>query len=120
MNGSAVKARNRELRRVMGPEAIGVVNSHAESITSLLQVITQLTQKYDAALTRLERADTESERRHNEATQVIQELFIRRQVRERTFWGRLRWLVLGVKDPRTRYAVGWPAHTATTTQEKVR
>ncbi len=74
MNGSAVKVQRRELRRAFGPEAVASLGEGSAKIQHIDEGLAQLAQALE-----LQR----------------QAILALTEIRNRSFLGRLRWLVTG-------------------------
>ena len=85
MSAVTDRSTRRELRRAMGESAIGVLNSHADSIADILRGLEQ----FNARLTKGEDA------REALAVEVDGRLVDLELTVGRTLSGRLRWLLTG-------------------------
>ena len=73
MGQSALKADHKQLRRVIGPDAVRVINSHADTLSDVLRGL----ELYNERLTNLEAAA------------------LRQSAVGQTWWTRVRWVCLG-------------------------
>ena len=85
MSESAAKANRREIRRAFGEQAIGAIDSHAQSIGDIIRVVETLKQQLaHETHMRVQHVEIESKRIDPH------DAFLRRG-----FWSRLNWLVTG-------------------------
>ena len=81
MSESAVKANRRELRRAMGAEALKIVEAQGQRLITLGRGVGLAHERVDAVASNL---------KITQASVQALEAF-----QDRTFWGRLVWLVTG-------------------------
>lgn len=85
MSGSTEKATRRDLRRTLGQSGLGVVNQHADALTSHKRVIDQHSHQLESLMS----ASMRHERAQIQADRTVARFLTL------PFWGRLRWLLLG-------------------------
>ena len=101
MNGSAVKASRRELRRAVGVPGMGALNAHAATIRDLLVRMADQARRGDHLAGRIARVEFPQD--ESDVTYRLQKILIELDGRSytfakatNTFWGRLRWFVRGI------------------------
>ena len=85
MSGQIATQTRRDIRRAMGPEALDLVGQQAKAIGQLQEGLKRAALEADWVRHDLAMIETRHESTHDRVTAFI----------SRSFWGRLRWLVIG-------------------------